>query len=147
MSGKRPPKSLPHASRPWKHILQASEEELTAVRDIGGITAHSLKEWLESPQGRHLIGRLGEAGVNMTEPVTQTSGRLDGKTFVLTGTLSKYTRSEASRLIEEAGGKVSGSVSKKTSYVLAGEDAGSKLKKAQELGIPVISEQELEEML
>ena len=128
-------------------ILQASAEELTAVRDIGGITAHSLKEWLESPQGRHLIGRLGEAGVNMTEPVTQTSGRLDGKTFVLTGTLSKYTRSEASRLIEEAGGKVSGSVSKKTSYVLAGEDAGSKLKKAQELGIPVISEQELEEML
>lgn len=128
-------------------ILRASEEELTAVRDIGGITAHSLKEWLGSPQGGHLLGRLREAGVNMTEPVTQTGTRLEGKTFVLTGTLSKYTRSEASRLIEGAGGKVSGSVSKKTSYVLAGEDAGSKLKKAQELGIPIITEQQLEEML
>ncbi len=128
-------------------IKAASEEELTAVRDIGATTAHSLKSWLESPQAVHLLSRLQEAGVNMTEPRRETSGRLEGKTFVLTGTLSRYTRDEASRLIEQAGGRVSGSVSKKTSYVLAGEDAGSKLKKAQALGISVISEEDLEQML
>lgn len=135
--------SFPSLSR----IQSASEEELTAVRDIGDITAHSLKEWLASPQAEHLLARLQEAGVNMTEPVHSTGRALEGKTFVLTGTLERYTRSEASRLIEEAGGKVSGSVSKKTSYVLAGQDAGSKLKKAQDLGVPIITEQELEGML
>lgn len=128
-------------------IQNASEEELTAIRDIGGITAHSLKEWLDSPQAEHLLARLQEAGVNMTEPVRSTGRTLEGKNFVLTGTLERYTRNEASRLIEEAGGKVSGSVSKKTSYVLAGQDAGSKLKKAQDLGVPIITEEELETML
>ncbi len=130
-----------------EHIQQASEEELTAVRDIGSVTAHSLKQWLAAPQAAHLLTRLREAGVNMTEPVRKTDGLLTGKTFVLTGTLSKYTRDEATRRIEASGGKVSGSVSKKTDYLLAGEAAGSKLKKAQELGVPVITEEEFEQML
>lgn len=128
-------------------IRQAPEEELTAIRDVGEKTAHSLVSWFSSPQTEHLLARLREAGVNFTEPVQAEGGPLSGKTFVLTGTLPHWTREEASRLIEQAGGKVSGSVSKKTSYVLAGEQAGSKLKKAQELGIPVLSEDDLKAML
>ncbi|MBQ7492011.1 MAG: NAD-dependent DNA ligase LigA [Clostridia bacterium] len=128
-------------------LAAATEEELTQIPDIGGITAENLFRWLHSEQGQHLVSRLREAGVNMTEPDQRESEKLNGFTFVITGTLSRFTRQEMSELIARHGGKVSGSVSKKTSYVLAGEDAGSKLKKAQELGIPVIGEDGLLHMI
>ena len=121
-------------------IQAATVEDLTQVDDIGAITAQSLWDWLHSPQAEHLIQGLKEAGVNMTSAVQAAGDKLAGKTFVLTGTLQRFSRAEAGERIEALGGKVSSSVSKKTSYVVAGEEAGSKLTKAQALGIPVLSE-------
>lgn len=123
-------------------LLEATPEELTSINDIGEITAKSLVEWSSNPQSRHLIARLKEAGVNMTAAEQGSDQRFSGMTFVLTGTLERFTRDEASAMIESRGGKSAGSVSKKTTYVVAGEAAGSKLRKAQELGIPVLSEDE-----
>ena len=128
-------------------LMQADREQLTQTFDVGEVTAGNLYQWLHSPQSLHLIRRLREAGVNMTQPDQQESRRLEGLTFVHTGTLSRYTRAEATQRITRNGGKVSGSVSKKTSYVLAGEDAGSKLAKAQSLGIPILDEDALDAML
>ncbi len=121
-------------------LLRASREELTAVPDIGEITADSILTWLHSPQGRHLVDSLREAGVNMESLSAPAGDALAGQTFVLTGELSSMTRKEAGERIEALGGKVSSAVSKKTSCVVAGEAAGSKLRKAQELGIPVLDE-------
>ena len=121
-------------------LLRASREELTAVPDIGEITADSILAWLHSPQGRHLVDSLREAGVNMESLSAPAGDALAGQTFVLTGELSSMTRKEAGERIEALGGKVSSAVSKKTSCVVAGEAAGSKLRKAQELGIPVLDE-------
>ena len=115
--------------------------------DIGEITARSILEWMSSPQSQHLIQRLREAGVNMTAAEQGSDQRFAGMTFVLTGALEKFTRDEAGEMIEARGGKSSGSVSKKTTYVVAGEAAGSKLRKAQELGIPVLTEDEFLNML
>ena len=128
-------------------LLEAQHEQLTEVFDIGAVTAQNLWQWLHSEQSARLIRRLREAGVNMTQPDEQESRKLEGLTFVLTGTLSRYTRSEASERIVRNGGKVSGSVSKKTSYVLAGEDAGSKLTKAESLGIPILDEDAFDALL
>ena len=128
-------------------LQNASLEELTAVDDIGEITAQSILDWMASPQSQHLIQRLKEAGVNMTAAEQGSDQRFAGMTFVLTGTLVKFTRDEASELIESRGGKSSSSVSKKTSYVVAGEAAGSKLRKAQDLGIPVLTEEEFLKLL
>ena len=116
----------------------ATEEELTAVPDIGGITAQSLTAWFQDPQSKHLIETLKEAGVNMSSRAEPVGDKLAGLTFVLTGELEHFSRKEAGEKIQAMGGKVSGSVSKKTSYVVAGEAAGSKLRKAQELDIPVL---------
>lgn len=127
-------------------LQEATREELCAIPDIGEITAESLCRWLESAQGQHLIARLREAGVNMTQPDEQLSRRLEGQTFVITGTLEKRSRQEMTQFIQQHGGKVSGSVSKRTDYLVAGEDAGSKLQKARELGVPVLTEGELEAM-
>ncbi len=127
-------------------LQEATREELCAIPDIGEITAESLCRWLKSAQGQHLIARLREAGVNMTQPDEQLSHRLEGQTFVITGTLEKRSRQEMTQLIQQHGGKVTGSVSKKTDYLVAGEDAGSKLQKARELGVPVLTEGELEAM-
>ncbi len=128
-------------------LALATEEELTAIDDVGGITAAYIREWLESPQSKHLISRLKEAGVSM-EAAQQSAGeQFKGMTFVLTGALEKFTRDEAAALIEARGGKASGSVSKKTTYVVAGENAGSKLRKAEELGVPVLTEEEFAAML
>lgn len=124
-------------------LIAAMEEDFTAVPDIGGITAGSLVEWLHSPQSLHLIESLREAGVNMVSHEEPVGDKLSGLTFVLTGALTRFTREEAGALIEAQGGKVSGSVSKKTSYVVAGEAAGSKLRKAEELGVAVLTEDEL----
>ncbi len=128
-------------------LEQATLEELTAVDDVGEITAGSILEWMASPQSKHLIARLREAGVNMTAAQQGEDRRFAGMTFVLTGKLERFTRDEAAEMIETRGGKAAGSVSKKTTYVVAGEDAGSKLRKAQELGVPVLSEEEFLELL
>ena len=128
-------------------ILEASPLEMMAIRDIGDATAESLRSWLDNPQNLHFIDRLKEAGVNMTETVERRDARFAGKTFVLTGTLPDYTRDQAAAVIESFGGKVSSSVSKKTSYVLAGEEAGSKLTKAQNLGVTIIDQKQFEEMI
>lgn len=128
-------------------LAAASLEELTAIPDVGGITAESIKTWFENPQSQHLISILQEAGVNMESHAEPVGDKLAGLTFVLTGELSRFTRKEAGDRIQALGGKVSGSVSKKTSYVVAGEAAGSKLKKAQELGVTVLDEEALIQML
>ena len=128
------------------HTLEALEnaalEELTAVDDIGAITAQSILEWMASPQSKHLIQRLAQAGVNMTAAEQGSDQRFAGMTFVFTGALEKFTRDEAAAMVEDRGGKSASSVSKKTSYVVAGEAAGSKLRKAQELGVTVLTEDE-----
>ena len=120
-------------------LEQATLEELTAVNDVGEITARSILTWLASPQSRHLIARLREAGVNMTAAEQGSDQRFAGMTFVLTGGLEQFTRDQAAAMIEDRGGKSAGSVSKKTTYVVAGEGAGSKLKKALDLSIPVLT--------
>ena len=124
------------------NLQAATLEELTAVDDIGAITAQNILDWFQSPQSQHLIQRLKEAGVNMQAEQKGEDQRFAGKTFVLTGTLDRFTRAEATKMIEDRGGKAAGSVSKKTTYVVAGEAAGSKLRKAQELGIPVLTQEE-----
>ena len=124
-------------------LMAADAEALTTVPDIGAITAQSLLEWFQSPQSIHLIETLRAAGVSFQSTEAPVGEALAGKTFVLTGTLEHLGRKEATERIEAQGGKVSGSVSKKTSYVVAGEAAGSKLKKARELGIPVLTEAQL----
>ncbi len=128
-------------------LCVASEEELTAIDDVGPVTARYIRQWLESPQSQDLLLRLREAGVNMICHQEKVDDRFKGQTFVLTGTLEKFTRDEAAAMIEQRGGKASGSVSKKTTYVVAGENAGSKLRKAQELNIPVLTEDEFLTML
>ena len=128
-------------------LEQATLEELTAVNDVGEITARSILTWLASPQSRHLIARLREAGVNMTAAEQGSDQRFAGMTFVLTGGLEQFTRDQAAAMIEDRGGKSAGSVSKKTTYVVAGEGAGSKLKKALDLGIPVLTEQEFLDLM
>ena len=138
-------------SRKYKtidNLKDASVEELSMIDDIGPIVAKSINEFFMQDQTIDLIEKLKSAGVN-TESLEEESEdtRFEGKTFVLTGSLENYTRSEASDIIEKFGGKVSGTVSKKTDYVLAGEEAGSKLTKAQTLGIKIISEEEFQELI
>lgn len=128
-------------------LMTATEEELTNVPDIGAITAHSIVTWFQSPQSQHLIETLKAAGVNMESHEGPVGDKLAGKTFVLTGTLEQFTREEAGSRIEALGGKVSGSVSKKTSYVVAGESAGLKRKKAEALDIPILTETEFLQLL
>ncbi|MCD8355437.1 MAG: NAD-dependent DNA ligase LigA [Clostridia bacterium] len=128
-------------------VLAASEEQLTEIRDIGGAIAQAIVEWREQEQSKHLIARLREIGVNFNGEQTVKSDKLAGKTIVLTGTLSLFTRKQATEIIERLGGRASGSVSKKTSFVVAGENAGSKLKKANDLGIPVLTEQEFQDLI
>lgn len=129
------------------NLLEATIESLNQVEEIGPIVANSIREFFEQEQTKDLLKRLKEAGINMSR-LKEDDGddRFSGKTFVLTGTLEKYSREEASNLIEKFGGKISSSVSKKTSYLLAGEDAGSKLTKAQSLGVQIISEEEFNKM-
>ena len=128
-------------------LMNASEEELTEVEDIGAITAGSIASWFRQEQSREMIERLRLAGVNFESKRTISDTRFAGKTFVLTGALSKFTREEATEKIELFGGKASGSVSKKTSFVVVGENAGSKERKARELGIPILSEDDFLQML
>ncbi|MGO5114992.1 NAD-dependent DNA ligase LigA [Candidatus Avoscillospira sp. LCP25S3_F1] len=128
-------------------LMEADEAALTEVRDIGAITAESIVRWFANPQSRHMIERLREAGVNFKSKAVVVDQRFAGMTFVLTGALTLFTRDAATEKIESFGGKASGSVSKKTTYVVAGENAGSKLRKANELGIPVLTEEEFLKMI
>ena len=141
-------KILAKKYKTMENLMKASLESLALVEDIGEITADSIYTFLKNDQTIDLINRLEKSGVNMKAIEDENAdNRFEGKTFVLTGSLEKYTRQEASDIIEKFGGKVSGSVSKKTSYVLAGEEAGSKLTKAQNLEIDIISEEQFEEMV
>ena len=128
-------------------LMGATVEELTQVPDVGDVTAQSIFDWFRQPQSVHMIQRLREAGVNFASKRVVTDTRFAGKTFVLTGALSKFTREEATEKIEAFGGKAAGSVSKKTSFVVVGENAGSKERKARELGIPILSEDDFLKML
>ena len=128
-------------------LMAATEEELQSIPDIGAVTALFIREWFSLEQSQHQIRLLREAGVSFESAERVLDDRFRGMTFVLTGTLPTYTRDEAAALIEARGGRTSGSVSKKTSVVLAGENAGSKLTKAQELGIRIIDEDEFRAML
>ena len=121
-------------------LMEASEEELTQVSDVGAITAAYICDWFRHEQSQHMILRLRQAGMNFESKRQISDTRFSGMTFVLTGALSKFTREEATEKIELFGGKASGSVSKKTTYVVVGENAGSKERKARELGIPILSE-------
>jgi DNA ligase (NAD+) len=128
-------------------LMNASQEELEAVNEVGPKIAESIAEFFHEPRNRELVRRLRDAGLTFAGKKRERGTKLAGKTFVLTGTLAKYSRDEAKKLIEDAGGKVSGSVSKKTDYVVAGSDAGLKLDKAKELGVPVIEEDEMERLV
>jgi DNA ligase (NAD+) len=126
-------------------LLGASEERLTATEDVGAVIARSLIQWFGDSQNRQLIERLRKEGLNFQSSLHQpaaAAGPFAAKTFVLTGTLPSMSREEATARIEALGGKVSGSVSKNTDFLLAGDDAGSKLAKAQKLGVRILSEAE-----
>lgn len=128
-------------------LMDATELELMAIPDIGATTAASIRDWFDSPQSQHQIKLLREAGVCFDSKEQIVDHRFAGKTFVLTGALERFTRDEAGEIIEKFGGKTSGSVSKKTSYLLAGENTGSKYTKAVSLGIPILSESDFLEMI
>jgi DNA ligase (NAD+) len=128
-------------------LMSAGEAQLEEVNEVGPRIAQSIREFFEEPRNRELVKRLQLAGLNFTGKKKQRGTQLAGKTFVLTGTLSQYSRAEAKQLIEDAGGRVSGSVSKKTDYVVAGSEAGSKLEKAKELEVKVIAEKDLRNLL
>lgn len=146
--GNKASKVLARKYRTIDNLAKASFEDLSAINDIGPIVANSIKEFFEQEQTLDLIKKLKEARVNMNSKEEEIQdNRFEGKTFVLTGSLENYTRGEASNIIEKFGGKTSGTVSKKTDYVLAGEDAGSKLTKAQNLGVTIISEKEFEDLI
>ena len=146
--GAKSAKALARKYRSMDNLMNASLEELSVQNDIGEVMARSIYEVFQEEQTIDLINKLKDAGVNMESLEEESDdNRFEGKTFVLTGTLTKYSRTEASDIIEKMGGKTSGSVSKKTTYVLAGEDAGSKLTKAQNLGVEVITEEQFEEMI
>ena len=128
-------------------LMNASLEELTGVEDVGEITARNILDWFAQPSAREMVERLRSAGVNFESQRTVSDARFAGMTFVLTGALTKFTRDQATEQIEAYGGKASGSVSKKTTYVVVGENAGSKERKARELGIPILTEDDFLAMI
>lgn len=141
-------KTLTKYYRNMEQLMNSSYEELRLIDDVGEITAQTIYEFFRQEQTIDLITKLKKAGLNMeVAEETSVDSRFEGRTFVLTGTLEHYSRDQASEIIEKLGGKTSSSVSKKTDYVLAGEEAGSKLKKAQELGVAIISEEEFMQMI
>ena len=146
--GSKASKVLARKYRTMDNLANATFEELSQLNDIGEVMANSIREFFLQDQTKELIQKLKDAGVNMNCLEEESNdNRFEGKTFVLTGTLDTMTRKEAEDIIERFGGKTSSSVSKKTDYVLAGEEAGSKLTKAQNLGVTIISENEFKEMI
>jgi DNA ligase (NAD+) len=147
MVGERTAQFLAEHFASMDALAHAGVEELQGVNEVGPKIAESIVEFFSNPANRELVRRLEKAGLTMRGEKKQRGEKLAGKTFVLTGTLARYTRDEAKKLIEDAGGKVTGSVSKKTDYVVAGSDAGSKLDKAKELGVAVIGEEAMQKLL
>jgi DNA ligase (NAD+) len=147
MVGERTAQFLAEHFGSMEALETAGVEELQDVNEVGPRIAESIVEFFSIAANRKLVGRLREAGLTLTGQKKQRGTKLAGKTFVLTGTLAHFTRDEAKKMIEDAGGKVTGSVSKKTDYVVAGADAGSKLDKAKELGVAVIDEKEMEKIV
>lgn len=146
--GQKAAKLLAAHYKTMDRLFEAAVDELVTIEDIGEVIAQSTVDFFKLNSTRHLVDRLREAGVEMKDETGEISDtRFAGLTFVLTGTLPTFTRDEASKIVEKFGGKVSGSVSKKTSYVLAGEDAGNKLVKAQALGVNIIDENKFNEMI
>ena len=146
MVGERTAQFLAEHFGSMEALEKAGVEELQDVNEVGPRIAESIVEFFSIAANRKLVERLREAGLTLTGQRKQRGTKLLGKTFVLTGTLAHFTRDEAKKMIEDAGGKVAGSVSKKTDYVVAGADAGSKLDKAKELGVQVIDEKEMEKL-
>jgi DNA ligase (NAD+) len=128
-------------------IETASEDELQQVEEVGPRIAKSIVEFFAEPKNRELVEELRAAGLSMNGKKKERGTKLAGKTFVLTGTLAHYSRDEAKKMIEDAGGKVTGSVSKKTDYVVAGADAGSKLAKARDFGVTVLDEEQMRQLI
>ncbi|MGA2019525.1 MAG: NAD-dependent DNA ligase LigA, partial [Candidatus Sulfotelmatobacter sp.] len=147
MVGERTAQFLAEHFGSMEALESAGVEELQNVNEVGPRIAESIVEFFSIAANRKLVERLREAGLTLTGQKKQRGTKLAGKTFVLTGTLAHFTRDEAKKMIEDAGGKVTGSVSKKTDYVVAGAEAGSKLDKAKEQGVKVIDESELEKLL
>ena len=145
--GEKAAKLLAQRFESMDNLLSASAEDVSGIDGFGAVMAESVVAFFALEPSRELVARLADAGVNMQSKTIRQDDRFMGKTFVLTGTLPTMTRSEASALIEQYGGKTSGSVSKKTDYVLAGEEAGSKLTKAQQLGIAILTEKQFRDML
>ncbi len=146
--GKAAAKSILKEFKSIQNLREADVEALKNVKDIGEVSAGCIRSFFEDETNRHMLERLRSAGVNMIRIEQEDeSDCLSGLTFVITGTLPNMDRKQAAELVEKNGGRVSGSVSKKTSYLLAGENAGSKLTKAETLGIPVISEEEFLAMI
>ena len=146
--GVKAAKSLAKKYKNIDNLINASEEELVEIDDLGEIMAKSVYNFFKQDQTIDLIEKLKKNGVNMEAQVEEnTDNRFEGMVFVLTGALDGYSRKEAEEIIEKFGGKTSSSVSKKTNYVLAGEDSGSKLDKANQLGVRVINEAEFNEMI
>ena len=147
MVGERTAQFLAEHFGSMEDLANATVEELQDVNEVGPRIAESIAEFFSNPANKKLVDRLGKAGLAFKGKKKERGTKLAGKTFVLTGTLAKYTRDEAKKMIEDAGGKVTGSVSKKTDYVVAGADAGSKLGKAKELGVAVIDEKEMQKLV
>lgn len=145
--GKKTAKDLTKYYQTLDDLKYAKVEDLSSIRDIGDIVANSVVQYFKDEKNLQIIDELIHLGVNIMYKSTKVGNLLQGKTFVLTGTLEKYSRSDATKIIEDLGGQTSTSVSKKTSYVLAGSDPGSKLTKAQMLGITILTEQEFDELI
>jgi DNA ligase (NAD+) len=149
--GEKAAATLARYLRAMDRVLSASVEELQAVPDVGPVVAASIRKFAEEPHNRELVAALAAAGLNMTtrqpEVEAAAAAPLAGKTFVLTGALESMTREEAAAAIERLGGKVAGSVSRKTAFVVVGQDAGSKLDKARELGVPILAEDEFRALI
>ena len=149
--GEKAASTLARHLRTMVAILDTPLERLQEIPDVGPVVAASVRAFSDEPRNRELVAKLAAAGVNTVSqqppPEVEAEGPLAGRTLVLTGTLSTMTREEATSAIERLGGKVAGSVSRKTTYVVAGEEAGSKLDKARSLGIPVLNEEEFTRLI
>jgi len=145
--GEHTAKLLAAAFGSIENLAQATEEELTSVREVGPLVAESITDFFKDQANRDIITRLLSAGVSPSVEEKRVGGRFTGKTFVFTGTLTRFTRDDAKKIVELEGGHAAGSVSKKTDYVVAGSEAGSKLEKARQLGVPVLTEDEFLELV